>query len=173
MSSAAVRSLTKLAGFLVLAVFLLAIAPVLLPVLAIWWPTQLARGRWLRYRWDHTWSSKGRRILLVYSRSPTWQPYIETRWLPRLQDRIVTLDWSERNTWPRWAAPLEVKVFRYWQGEAEFNPMAIVFPERGRVRTLRFWQAFRDFKHGKDEELRRIEQQLFDCAAVAQSTTAV
>ena len=165
MSSAAVRSLTKLAGFLVLAVFLLAIAPVLLPVLAIWWPTQLARGRWLRYRWDHTWSSKGRRILLVYSRSPTWQPYIETRWLPRLEDRIVTLDWSER-------CDLRAEGARYWRGEAEFNPMAIVFPERGRVRTLRFWQAFRDFKHGKDEELRRIERQLFECAAVAQSTAA-
>ena len=49
MSSAAVRSLTKLAGFLVLAVFLLAIAPVLLPVLAIFFGTRelLAEAFWI------------------------------------------------------------------------------------------------------------------------------
>ena len=45
-------------------------------------------------------------------------------------------------------------------GDREFNPLAIVFPERGLVQVIRFWQAFRDYKHGKERALRAAEAEL-------------
>jgi hypothetical protein len=38
--------------------------------------------------------------------------------------------------------------------------MAIVIPDRGKVKTVRFYQAFRDYKHGKDNLLRQKEAEL-------------
>jgi len=40
--------------------------------------------------------------------------------------------------------------------------LALLFPRRGRVRTLRFWQAFRDLKHGNELALRTAEVELFE-----------
>ncbi len=47
-----------------------------------------------------------------------------------------------------------------WGGDREFNPLAIVIPERGPVQVIRFWQAFRDHKHGRDRALRVAEAEL-------------
>jgi hypothetical protein len=38
--------------------------------------------------------------------------------------------------------------------------MAIVFPKKGKAQVVRFWRAFRDFKHGKDAALRQSEAEL-------------
>jgi hypothetical protein len=132
------------------------------------WVCHALYGYWLRSRWNRTWGRAGKRILLVYSRSPNWQEYIEQNWLPRLEGRAVLLDWSDRATWRR-PVPLEVRAFRYWAGHREFNPLAILFPERGRVGTVRFWRAFREFKHGRDMELRKAERELFGFASGAES----
>ncbi|HJQ84026.1 MAG TPA: hypothetical protein VKA21_08125 [Candidatus Binatia bacterium] len=103
----------------------------------------------------------GRTVLLVYSRSPNWQSYIEARWLPRLVANAVVLDWSDRSTWRR-SSSLVVRVFRHWAPDRDFNPMAILLPPRGRVRVLGFRRAFRDLKHGKEHSLRRAEAELFE-----------
>lgn len=132
----------------------------MIPVAVLGIPIYWLYGRWLKVRWEQTWGREGRRILLVYSRSPHWQNYIETAWLPRVAPHAVVIDWSDRSTWPT-RAPLEIRAFRYWGGEREFNPMVVLFPRRGKVRTVRFWQAFRDFKHGKDSALRAAESELF------------
>jgi hypothetical protein len=47
-----------------------------------------------------------------------------------------------------------------WAGDHEFNPLAIVIPADGSVRVIRFWQAFRDYKHGKHRTLRAAEAEL-------------
>ena len=102
----------------------------------------------------------GRRILLVYSRSPVWQEYVEGNWLPRLRDYAMVLNWSDRSTWkvrrsfPAW-------VFRHWAPSDNFNPMAIVFPRFRLARRIGFYYAFRDWKHGKDRSLKEAETQLF------------
>jgi hypothetical protein len=132
----------------------------LVPGLLLGIPGYWLYGKWLKLRWERTWGREGKRILLVYSRSPNWQTYIENAWLPRVVPHAVVVDWSDRSTWPR-RVPLEIRVFRYWGGEREFNPMALLFPKRGKVRTLRFRKAFRDFKHGKDSALRAAESELF------------
>jgi hypothetical protein len=100
-------------------------------------------------------------LLLVYSNSPHWQRYVEETWLPRWGDRAVVLNWSERHLWKR--TP-EVSLFRAFLssgGAREYNPAAIVVPPTGRrVRIVRFWRAFRDFKHGRDRLLRQAEADL-------------
>lgn len=119
--------------------------------------------RWRRSRLQHQfqqrWGTAGKRLVLVYSNSPHWQAYIEQRWLPQLGPIAVILNWSERAQWPE-RHPVEAEILRRWAGDREFNPVAIVIPPTGPVRAIRFWQAFRDYKHGKDLALRTAESEL-------------
>ena len=138
------------------------------------------------------WSSEGKRTLLVYSNSPHWKDYIEVNWLPRLQHRAVILNWSERQLWDDHNA-FEAKVFRAYTGSREFNPIAIVFRpgaqlgiasrwsslRRGDligaflagghhgVTVVPFWQAFKDYKHGRDARLRRAEDKMFSAVELS------
>ncbi|MEA2203727.1 MAG: hypothetical protein QOE77_503 [Blastocatellia bacterium] len=98
--------------------------------------------------------------MFIYSDSPNWKDYIETKVLPQLEPHVVTLNWSERAQW-RETHPFEARVFRHWAGEAEFNPMALIFSSIGTVTEVRMWRAFRDLKHGKDHSLRVAENLLF------------
>lgn len=151
-----------------------------------------ANPSWTGRRWP------GRHGLLVYSNSPHWQTYIETQWLPRLGDRVVVLNWSERTAWNA-RHPFEAQVFRRFGGN---NPLAVIFvkpppgatfhawllgirrldpvhilaPYVSDVKVIRFWQAFRDFKHGKDRALRAAEHELFaalDAGIVLTSASSV
>ncbi|HET6836699.1 MAG TPA: hypothetical protein VFH24_01585 [Gemmatimonadales bacterium] len=45
-------------------------------------------------------------------------------------------------------------------GDREYNPVAIIIPKTGKMRVIRFWKAFRDYRHGKDQALRRAEAEL-------------
>jgi hypothetical protein len=105
------------------------------------------------------WGPAGKRLVLVYSNSPHWQAYVEERWLPRLHPIAVIMNWSERTQWPK-QHPLEAEIFRTWAGDREFNPLAIVIPAHGSVQVIRFWRAFRDYRHGKDHALRVAEREL-------------
>ncbi len=100
-----------------------------------------------------------RRVVFVYSDSPNWKPHIEQRILPRLPRNTVVLNWSRRQDWSRFSLP--VLLFRAFAGEREFNPIALVFARFASVERFRFWQPFRDAKHGRDEPLRRVEAALF------------
>jgi hypothetical protein len=129
-------------------------------------PALWVRGLWLRFRWQRTYGRHGKRILVVYSESPIWHDYIHENWFPLLKDVAVILDWSERSKW-RQPAPLEIKIFRHWGGQREFNPLAVLIPVRGKVRTIRFWQAFKDFKHGNSQALHEAETEMFEFAKIA------
>jgi hypothetical protein len=133
---------------------------------------------------------RGQRGILVYSNSPNWHAYIEQNWLPRIDNRMAVLNWSERSRWQ--SETLEVQLFRKLGGPREFNPLAIIFrelpphatfrawvgsirrldlwgaliPHSERVAVVRFWQPFRDFKHGKDAALRRAEVEMFDLLGI-------
>jgi hypothetical protein len=48
-------------------------------------------------------------------------------------------------------------LFRCFAGEREFNPIGLVFERLDIVERYRFWQAFRDAKHGHAETLRVVE----------------
>ena len=102
--------------------------------------------------------------MLVTSNSPNWQAYVEANILPRLGDRAVVLNWSERQRWPS-VAPWEGRFFRRFAGDREFNPAALVHRPDGKIEVIRFHRAFLDFKHGDDAALRAAESALFESVA--------
>jgi hypothetical protein len=117
------------------------------------------------------WNPAGKRVLLVYSNSPTWQSYIEEHIIPRLPPGAIVLNWSERRQWRRWS--LAYLVFRFFGGRYEFNPLAVVIHPFRWGRTFRFWQAFRDFKHGRRDTLAWLEAQFFHASGVGQHNGAM
>ena len=144
----------------------LLLAPLVLAALAVALlaaPLVLGWNRWrsasLRRRFEAKWGPEGKVGLLVYSNSPHWQEYVETRWCPHLTDRMVVLNWSERRRWPD-AAPLEGKIHAHWAGDREYNPVAIVFPAGARPAVLRFRKPFRDYRHGRPAALLAAESEL-------------
>jgi len=101
--------------------------------------------------------------VFVYSDSPTWKDYIEKEILPQIQDRAVILNWSERREWKN---SLAVLAFRYFGGHRNFNPMGIVFRPFRFVKTYRFFEAFKEFKHGDPEKVEGIKRELFEILGI-------
>jgi hypothetical protein len=147
------------AAAVVLCIALLPILVLALPFLALRARLDRRKRRRLQREFHNRWGARGKRLLLVYSNSPNWQGYVEENWLPQLESISVVLNWSERRTWTE-RYPLEADIFRTWAGDHEFNPLAIIIPSDKSVRVIRFWQAFRDYKHGKDRTLRAAEAAL-------------
>jgi hypothetical protein len=100
-----------------------------------------------------------RRVLFVYSESPIWKGYVETEILPRLRDRAVVLNWSARRNWKPWS--LAALAFHAFSGPRAFNPIAVIFHPFRFVRVLRYWKAFKDFKHGSTQPLEELNSELF------------
>jgi hypothetical protein len=168
-------------GCLVLCVPFVVLASPLILASTLWnhYRTIAIKREFLR-RWP------GKRGILVYSNSPHWGHYIEQNWLPRIGTQFVLLNWSNRSKWAV-EAPFEARVFRRFAGDRDFNPLAIIFLQRVPSATLRawldsvrkgnppgirapnphnaavirFWQAFKDVKHGRDHLLRTMEAELF------------
>lgn len=148
--------------------------PAILMFLLVWWICWLMKGAWLRLRIAITWYPQGRYLLFVYSNSPHWKDYCEHRILSHISSVAVILNWSERAQWQQHRDTLAVQAFQHWtgahpirwrgrtrwEGEA-FNPAAIIFPPMQWTKTLKFWQAFKDFKHGREKKLQFLETQLF------------
>lgn len=122
---------------------------------AVVWRYVLARQRAIAaFRAAHR--ATGKDVLVVYTDSPHWKEYIETRWLPRWGDRAIAFDRSK----PWREDQVEARLWRSVAGTAEHTPVVIVVPPQGKVQIVRFWLAFRDFKHGKDKRLREAEARL-------------
>jgi hypothetical protein len=147
----------KTIGILALVVLLL---PLLLIYVAAYMVLLFVWGIVLRVWFWRAHAARGRPGLFVYSESPNWQAYIEENILPRIGNRAVVLNWSERQLWDT-TTPWEGRFFRRFAGDREFNPVALVFSGRGHIQTIRFHQAFLDLKHGRDSALRAAEAELF------------
>ena len=104
------------------------------------------------------WCLKGQNILFVYSDSPNWQEYVEQNFIPRLDDRVVVLNWSTRT---KWRNSLAVLAFKRWGGIRGFNPLGVIFRPFKKTRVFRFHQPFLDFKHGKSADLKKMETEFF------------
>ena len=136
----------------------LVLSPLLLPAVLLWL-IFLLLGKLLVLLavWVY-WIPRGKDMLLVYSRSPHWMEYFETGLIPRLGRRVVVLNWSDRARWPRF--DLRTSVFRAFKGEKSFNPMALVFkPFRWPV-SFRFYEPFKQRKHGNEQPLHDLEADL-------------
>ena len=98
-------------------------------------------------------------VIFVHSDSPTWREYIEKEILPHIRNGAVILNWSERRHWKNsWA----VLAFRYFGGQRNFNPMGMVFRPFHSVRTYRFFEAFKAFKHGDTNRVEDLKRDLLD-----------
>jgi len=125
-----------------------------------WYQRFLAR----RFRQAHG----GKDLLIVYTDSPHWKEYIESRWVNQWRERTVTLNRSR--PWSR--KQPEAALWLGVAGIAEHTPLAVVVPRKGKFRVIRFFAAFRDFKHGKDARLRDAEVELENAMESAASTGA-
>jgi hypothetical protein len=102
------------------------------------------------------WIGRGSmRALFVYSDSPNWKEHVEASILPKLPPDTVVLNWSNRARWRMLSLP--VMLFRCFAGDREFNPIGLVFERFRLVERYRFWQPFRDAKHGRLEALQLVE----------------
>lgn len=73
------------------------------------------------------WCLRGRDILFVYSDSPIWHDYIEKRILPRLGERAIVLNWSQRR---RWRISIARLAFHHFAGYRQFKS------SRGRLSAI-------------------------------------
>jgi hypothetical protein len=121
-----------------------------------------ARRRALIRRF-HNQFARPKDLLLVFTDSPHWLPRIEQEWLPRWGERAVLFNRS--GSWS--AQQVEAKLWRAFGGYVEHTPLAIVLPRRGKPSVVRFFLAFRDFKHGKPARLLKAEQELKVALAAA------
>ena len=138
---------------------LLVLSPLLVPLLVVMALAWITGAVALHLLTLILWLPVGRRVLFIYSNSPVWKTHIETEILPRLPPTAAVLNWSERSRWT--SLSLAVLMFRFYGGSRQYNPLAIVIrPWRG-PKLFRFWEAFRDFKHGKHDSLRSVEAALF------------
>jgi hypothetical protein len=123
-------------------------------------PAAILIQRWQLRRatsaFRRAYASHGKDLLIVYSASPHWQTYIDRNWIARWQNRVVVLNRSA----PDWKARPETPLWRRLTGPANHTPVAIVVPGDGTPTLVRFYSAFRDFKHGKVAALQAQEQAL-------------
>lgn len=145
------RQFADLGGLLLFIIFL--------PLIIVALTFHLLAGLFLHVTIWCCWCSRGRDVLFVYSDSPIWHDYVEEHILPRLGERAVVLNWSHRG---RWRRTLSVLAFRCFGGYRSFNPMAIVFRPFRLARKFRFYEPFREFKHGKTEAVAKMERDLYD-----------
>jgi len=81
--------------------------------------------------------------------------------MPRLGNRALILNWSERSTWRN---RLEVNIFRRFgidDDNFNFNPLVIYFRGLRYPLIYRYFFAFRDAKHGDHDALQRLEDHMF------------
>ncbi len=116
-----------------------------------------------------TWCTRGIDTLVVYSDSPNWHDYMVESVIPRLHGRSVVINWSERRSW-KWHS-LSVAVFRFFGGNREFNPMVVVLRPFAIPRTFRFWQSFRDRKHGNASSIHDVERRLYTYLDISPAQT--
>ena len=110
------------------------------------------------------WCPRGINTLLVYSRSPNWEDYINQNMLPKLPATTVVLNWSDRKQWSRFN--LAVRAFRHFGGNTNFNPIVIVTRPFRMPVVFRFHRPFINHKHGDSQALRNLESQLYSTLAV-------
>lgn len=121
-------------------------------------------GAWIRAllinltAW-YVWRRQGTRVLIVYSDSTIWKGYFEEELLPRLEGRAIVLNWSQRKMWQTSIATL---AFKHYGGRVEVNPAAFVFQPFSRVKVLRYYLPFKEYKRGHPERVAALTDQLFD-----------
>jgi len=154
------RRLGRILLAVLLSPVLLATVLVALPAIAVLELRRAVTRARVRRTFEARWGRHGMRVVLAYSDDTRWRERIERDWLPRIGRRTVVLDSRSRQTFRR-DAPVEAQVFEHWAGRRDFDPIAIVIPHAGRVRTFGFRDAFLAAFAGDDRPLAAAEARLF------------
>jgi len=157
MNSGFTDTLIKIILIPIVIISVIAISPFLLLMSVLY----LIYRYLLIFRFTFKWAKNGKNILFIHSNSPNWQQYIEENIIPKIDKKAVLLNWSERSKWEK-KKPLEAKLLTHYGGSYEFNPMAIVFLPFGKVKIIRFFKAFKDYKHGNVALLKSKETELYE-----------
>ena len=105
-----------------------------------------------------TWSKRiNAKGILVYSDSPVWKNYIESRWLPAAGDRIELINISEGHHWKPSLAGLLLEA-HLANRKRPLLPVALIISERPIL--LAFHGSFLDYEAGDNEQLKSKEQLL-------------
>ncbi|MDD3648187.1 MAG: hypothetical protein PHS44_06865 [Candidatus Dojkabacteria bacterium] len=162
--------------------FFVPIFIILLPLVIVWLvgtfiSDKYKQSKTFGYVKRH-WFRKGKHILFVYSESPNWKDYIERGILPRIKERAILVNWSKRKDLLDSKSRV-LEIYKAWTGVqitnwakskrnkfgivgGEYNPVAVLFPKNGRAKVLKFYKAFKSFKSGRQQELKKLESELFD-----------
>lgn len=141
-----------------LVIVLIPVLLLLLPVVLLWLLGILfAKIVLLTAAWI-LWLPRGKDTLIVYSRSPHWMEYFENELIPQLERRAVVLNWSDRAQWSPFA--LRTLLFRAFKGERAFNPTILIFRPLRWPKFFRFYDCFKQRKHGNDQPLYDLEMKL-------------
>lgn len=140
--------------------FFAVVAVLALPFLAVMWIVHGLTSAWHRTLLGLKWPA-GKFVLLAYSESDVWAPYIRERLIPEIGDHCVSINRS-REDWKR-RYPAEGRALEFWGGLFDYNPIAIVLRPFGRLKVFRLYPAFLDAKHGKPEALESQVASLVQC----------
>ncbi len=112
-----------------------------------------------------SWLPRGQNTLFVYSSSPIWQAYMLEQVLPPIKKQAVVLNWSDRKQWKK--RSLSTLAFRYFRGRKNFNPLIIVFKPLQKAKVFRFWEPFKEWKHGNTESVENLRKEVFRMLGVS------
>lgn len=109
------------------------------------------------FRLLHSDAGADKDLLVVYTDSPHWQPYIDQNWVPRWGDRMILFNRSR----PWRPDQSEARLWRMRTGGGRQNtPAAIVLNGKHAGHVIRLRHDFRDFKHGRPARLHAAEQEI-------------
>ena len=98
-------------------------------------------------------------ILFTYSESENWAQYIEENILPKISEHAVIINRTKQQDWKK-EYGLERRALDSIAGHG-INPVALIFRNGYRTKTIAFYEAFRDMKHGKESAINQKCQELF------------
>jgi len=139
------------------ACFIVPLVILLSPIILLAYLGWLAQALLVNLMAWYVWRPNGKLVLVVYSDSTIWKSYFESELLPRLGDTAVVLNWSHRK---QWGISIAALAFRRYGGRINFNPAAFVFGPFKRVKVLRYYEPFKEYKRGAPQGVAALTEQL-------------
>jgi hypothetical protein len=154
----------KLVGGVILAPLGIALVVFLLPLLFLLFAGHFLVHLWYVARLRASWPPD-RFVLIAYTESELWAPYIERELLPQLQPHCIAINRSREN-WKR-QFPIERRALGFWGAGGSYNPIVIVLRPWARVRIFRLYEHFKELKHGRPSRLQSMAADLIRCVQEA------
>src|SRR4051812_25406148 len=150
----------KIATWIIAAPLIAALIVVASPLLFLLFVGRFFGHLWYVSRLRASWPS-GKFVLIAYTESQLWAPYIERELLPQIGEHCVVVNRS-RESWKR-EFSAERRALSFWGGRRSYNPIAVVLRPWGRVRVFRLYEPFQELKRGRASALQAAVSDLIRC----------